>query len=90
MQTGFSLDHFSSSGCVTLFSGFLRFVGISRLYDNKHHVTDILAGGLIGIGVAIFFGVVVLRLHESKSEEEEGEVKKDETHDLAEYATEAT
>ena len=69
----------------------VRFVGISRLYDNKHHVTDILSGALIGVGVAIFFGVVVLRLHESKPEREEEEKRpKDETHGLADYATDAT
>lgn len=36
------------------FFGFAVFVAISRVLDNKHHPTDVLAGSLLGILVAVF------------------------------------
>ena len=41
-----------------------RFVCISRLFDNKHHFSDIISGALIGVVVAVFFTVVALGLHQ--------------------------
>lgn len=38
-------------------------VCISRLFDNKHHTSDIIAGAVIGVVVAVFFAIVVLGLH---------------------------
>ena len=40
-----------------------RLVCISRLFDNKHHTSDIIAGAVIGVVVAVFFAIVVLGLH---------------------------
>ena len=30
------------------------FVGYSRINDNKHHVTDVIAGSVMGMVIAIF------------------------------------
>lgn len=37
--------------CIPLMFGF--YVGITRIQDNRHHPTDVIAGYLIGSGVAI-------------------------------------
>ena len=43
------------------------FTALSRISDNKHHPTDVLAGSLIGILIACIDYAILSRFHKRKN-----------------------
>lgn len=38
---------------ITIKDSFISFQGITRITDNRHHVTDVLSGAILGTAIAI-------------------------------------
>lgn len=62
IQSGITCDILLTCICVLQF-GFFWAVGVTRFTDNKHNISDIVAGWFLGTCIGLIYGIRAVSIH---------------------------